>query len=140
MTDKPTRVFVIDDDDAMRRSLRDLLESLGYDVETFASAEQFLARKPFQGVGCIILDVRMPGLSGLDLQERLIQTEHPLPIVFVTGYGDLPMGVDAMKKGPWTFCPSRSTTNSSSLLSRLPSKRKEKPGRNLIACKASANA
>lgn len=105
MTDKPACVFVIDDDDAMRRSLKHLMESLNYDVETFASAEQFLARKPFQGVGCIILDVRMPGLSGLDLQERLIQAEHPLPIVFITGHGDLPMGVDAMKKGAVDFLP-----------------------------------
>jgi FixJ family two-component response regulator len=105
MTDKPTRLFVIDDDDSVRRSLKNLLQSLNYDVETFASAEQFLARKPFRGIGCIILDVRMPGLSGIDLQERLIQTEHPLPIVFITGHGDLPMGVDAMKKGAVDFLP-----------------------------------
>ena len=105
MTDKPTCVFVIDDDDSVRRSLKVLLESLNYDVETFASGEQFLARKPFHGIGCIILDVRMPGLSGLDLQEQLIQTEHPMPIVFITGHGDLPMGIDAMKKGAVDFLP-----------------------------------
>ncbi|MEJ2165090.1 MAG: response regulator [Desulfobacterales bacterium] len=105
MTETPTRVFIIDDDDSVRRGLKDLLQSLNYDVETFASAEQFLARKPFRCIGCIILDVRMPGLSGLDLQERLIQTEHSLPIVFITGHGDLPMGVDAMKKGAVDFLP-----------------------------------
>ncbi len=103
MADIPTRVFVVDDDDSVRRSLKDLLQSLNYDVETFASAEQFLTQKPFHGIGCIILDVRMPGLSGLDLQERLNQTQCSMPIIFITGHGDLPMGVDAMKKGAVDF-------------------------------------
>jgi FixJ family two-component response regulator len=103
MNEKATRVFIIDDDDAVRRGLTDLLESANYDVETFATAEDFLARKPFSGIGCIILDVRMPGMSGLELQKRLNQSENSMPIVFITGHGDLPMGVDAMKKGAVDF-------------------------------------
>lgn len=103
MNENATRVFIIDDDDAVRRGLTDLLESANYDVETFAAAEDFLARMPFSGIGCIVLDVRMPGMSGLDLQERLNQVENSMPIVFITGHGDLPMGVDAMKKGAVDF-------------------------------------
>jgi FixJ family two-component response regulator len=103
MNETTTCVFIIDDDDAVRRSLTDLLNSAKYDVETFATAEEFLARKPFGGIGCIILDVRMPGMGGLDLQERLNQLENSMPIVFITGHGDLPMGVDAMKKGAVDF-------------------------------------
>ena len=105
MNEKATCVFIIDDDDSVRRGLTDLLNSANYEVETFASAEDFLARKPFSGIGCIILDVRMPGISGLDLQERLNQVENSMPIVFITGHGDLPMGVDAMKKGAVDFLP-----------------------------------
>ena len=105
MNDKATRVFIIDDADAVRRGLTDLLNSAKYDVEAFASAADFLARKPFSGIGCIVLDVRMPGISGLDLQERLNQVENSMPIVFITGHGDLPMGVDAMKKGAVDFLP-----------------------------------
>ena len=105
MIENTTRVFIIDDDDAVRRGLTDLLNSANHNVETFASAEDFLARKPFSGIGCIILDVRMPGISGLDLQERLNQVENSMPIVFITGHGDLPMGVDAMKKGAVDFLP-----------------------------------
>lgn len=103
MNENATRVFIIDDDDAVRRGLTDLLESANYDVETFATAEDFLVRMPFSGIGCIVLDVRMPGMSGLDLQERLNQVENSMPIVFITGHGDLPMGVDAMKKGAVDF-------------------------------------
>ena len=105
MNEKPACVFIIDDDDSVRRGLSDLLHSANYEVETFATAEDFLARKPFSGIGCVILDVRMPGMSGLDLQERLNQVEKSMPIVFITGHGDLPMGVDAMKKGAVDFLP-----------------------------------
>ena len=105
MNEIATRVFIIDDDDAVRRALTDLLNSANYEVETFATAEDFLARKPFSWIGCIILDVRMPGMGGLNLQERLNQLENPMPIVFITGHGDLPMGVDAMKKGAVDFLP-----------------------------------
>ncbi len=105
MTEKPTRIFVIDDDDSVRRGVTYLLQAANYTVEAFAAAEDFLARDPFSGIGCIIVDVRMPGMSGLDLQERLNQAGNSLPIVFITGHGDLPMGVSAMKKGAVDFLP-----------------------------------
>jgi FixJ family two-component response regulator len=99
---KPT-VFVIDDDASVRRSLTRLLGSMGYEAETFASARLFLARQHFDGVGCILLDVRMPGMSGMDLQEELRQADNRLPIVFITGHGDIPMSVQAMKRGAADF-------------------------------------
>jgi FixJ family two-component response regulator len=99
---KPT-VFVIDDDASIRKSLSRLLRSAGYTAETFSSAEEFLRREHFDGVGCILLDVRMPGLSGMDLQEKLNKADYPMPIVFITGHGDIPMTVEAMKKGAVDF-------------------------------------
>jgi FixJ family two-component response regulator len=96
-------VFVVDDDEAVRDSLRWLLEANGYRVQCFASAEQFLeAYQPAQ-IGCLILDVRMSGMSGLELQERLIKENAALPIIFVTGHGDVPMAVSTMKKGAMDF-------------------------------------
>jgi FixJ family two-component response regulator len=102
MNMRPT-VFVVDDDPSVLKSLVRLLRSFGFDVETFASAELFLARKHYDGIGCIILDVRMPGLSGMDLQEELGKTDCSMPIVFITGHGDVPMSVQAMKKGASDF-------------------------------------
>lgn len=99
---KPT-VFVIDDDPSVRKSLSRLLRSAGHEVETFASAEPFLAREHFDGIGCLLLDVQMPGLSGMDLQAELGKAEHSLPIVFITGHGDIPMSVEAMRKGAIHF-------------------------------------
>ena len=96
-------VFVIDDDASVRKSLSRLLRSAGYATETFASAEEFLGRDHFEGVGCILLDVKMPGLSGMDLQEELNKADYHMPIVFVTGHGDIPMTVEAMKKGAVDF-------------------------------------
>jgi FixJ family two-component response regulator len=92
-------VFVVDDDPSVRRSLTRLLGSAGYTVEAFASAKEFLAREPYAGPCCVVLDVRMPGLSGLDLQETLAATERRMSIVFVTGHVDVPMSVRAMKRG-----------------------------------------
>ena len=103
MTEKATVVFIIDDDPSVRKSLSRLLRSVGQAVETFSSAEEFLARKRFDGVGCIILDVQMPGLSGMDLQSELCKAEYSMPIVFITGHGDIPMSVDAMRKGAIHF-------------------------------------
>ena len=100
-------VFVVDDDEAVRDSLRWLLEANGYRVQCFSSAEQFIdAWQPHQHPGqiaCLILDVRMSGMSGLELQERLIADNASLPIIFVTGHGDVPMAVSTMKKGAMDF-------------------------------------
>jgi len=99
-------VFVVDDDEAVRDSLRWLLEANGYRVQCFNSAEEFLeAYQPAQAgqIACLILDVRMQGMSGLELQERLIADNASLPIIFVTGHGDVPMAVSTMKKGAMDF-------------------------------------
>jgi FixJ family two-component response regulator len=103
MTAFTPTVFVIDDDPSLRKSLSRLLRSAGHAVETFASAEEFLAREHFDGIGCIILDVQMPGLSGMDLQVELSKAETSMPIVFITGHGDIPMSVEAMRKGAVHF-------------------------------------
>lgn len=92
-------VFVVDDDPSVRRSLTRLLASAGYTVEAFASAKEFLGREPYAGPCCLVLDVRMPGLNGLDLQETLAATGRRMSIVFVTGHVDVPMSVRAMKRG-----------------------------------------
>jgi FixJ family two-component response regulator len=96
-------VFVIDDDASVRKGLSRLLRSAGYMTETFASAEQFLGRGRFDGIGCLLLDVQMPGLSGIDLQKELNKADHHMPIIFITGHGDIPMSVEAMKKGAADF-------------------------------------
>jgi len=103
MAEKNTVVFVIDDDPSVRKSLSRLLRSVGHLVETFSSAEEFLAREHFDGIGCILLDVQMPGLSGMDLQAELSKAETSMPIVFITGHGDIPMSVEAMRKGAVHF-------------------------------------
>ena len=99
---KPT-VFIIDDDASIRKSLSRLLRSAGHTTETFASAEEFLGREHFNGIGCLLLDVKMPGLSGMDLQEELGQADCSMPIIFITGHGNIPMGVQAMKRGAVDF-------------------------------------
>ncbi|TWG80398.1 LuxR family two component transcriptional regulator [Cupriavidus gilardii J11] len=96
-------VFIVDDDEAMRDSLTWLLEGNGYQVRSFASAEQFLAAYDANQVSCLILDVRMPGMSGPELQERMLAENIQLPIVFITGHGDVPMAVSTMKKGAIDF-------------------------------------
>ena len=103
MSEGQETVFVVDDDEAVRRSLTRLLRSAGLAVESFASAGQLLARDPYDGVGCILLDVRMPELDGMGLQARLADKGVDLPIVFLTGHGDIPMSVRAMKKGAFDF-------------------------------------
>ena len=98
MTSAPT-IFLVDDDASVRKSLTRLLEASGYAVEAFASAGEFLAREPFSGPCCLVLDVRMPGLTGLELQETLSATGRRMCIVFVTGHADVPISVRAMKGG-----------------------------------------
>jgi FixJ family two-component response regulator len=99
MTAIAPMVFVVDDDASVRKSLARLLAASGYAVEEFASAGDFLAREPYARPCCLVLDVRMPGLSGLDLQTALAAAGRRLSIVFVTGHGDVPMTVQAMKNG-----------------------------------------
>lgn len=99
MTAVEPRVFVVDDDASVRKSLTRLLSSAGYAVETFASSLDFLKRAPHAGPCCLVLDVRMPGGSGLDLQTTLAAAGRPMSIVFVTGHADVPMSVGAMKAG-----------------------------------------
>ncbi|OPY75462.1 MAG: Response regulator protein TodT [Syntrophorhabdus sp. PtaU1.Bin050] len=105
MGELSAKIFVIDDDASVRKSLSRLLQSLGFEVETFASAELFLERDRYDGVGCLILDIRMPGLDGVTLQEQLSGADYSIPIVFITGYGDVPTSVQAMKKGAVDFLP-----------------------------------
>jgi two-component system, LuxR family, response regulator FixJ len=99
---EPT-VFVIDDDPALRKSLRWLMESIGLRVLTFASAQEFLSAYESDQCGCIVLDVRMPGMSGLELQERLREQACELPMIVMTAFGDVPMAVRAMKSGAVHF-------------------------------------
>jgi FixJ family two-component response regulator len=96
-------VYVVDDDEAVRDSLRWLLEASDYRVDTFDSAERFLAEYDPAAIACLVLDVRMPGISGLQLQEELLARHVTLPILFVTGHGDVPMAVSTMKKGAVDF-------------------------------------
>ena len=103
MNEKNPFVFVVDDDASMRDSLRDLLGSAGLDVQTFASAKEFLASPRRDAASCLVLDVQLPGLSGLDLQQELAKLDVQIPIIFITGYGDIPMSVRAMKAGAIEF-------------------------------------
>jgi FixJ family two-component response regulator len=96
-------VFVVDDDAAVRRSLTRLLRSAGWNAEAFASARELLERAPAIGPGCVLLDVQMPDMNGLELQERLSAAGIALPVVFLTGKGDIPMSVHAMKHGAVNF-------------------------------------
>lgn len=96
-------VHVVDDDPAILRSLRWLIESMGLAVELYPSAAAFLERYDPQTPGCVVLDVRMPGMSGLDLQKRLVQLGYVIPVIIVTGYGDVPMAVRAMQAGAVDF-------------------------------------
>jgi RNA polymerase sigma factor (sigma-70 family) len=96
-------VFVVDDDQAMRNSLKWLIESVGVQVESFSSADEFLAQYQPGRAGCLVLDVRMPGMSGLDLQEYLVENNIQIPVVIITGHGDVPMAVRAMKSGAIDF-------------------------------------
>jgi FixJ family two-component response regulator len=100
--DAPT-VFIIDDDAGVRASIRGLLKSAGLRSEGFETAEQFLQRKPAEGPSCLILDVSLPGMNGLEFQQRLRNADIHIPVIFVTAYGDIPMTVKAMKSGAVEF-------------------------------------
>ena len=103
MKEQDPIVFVIDDDRMIREGLQSLIRSVGLRVETFASAQDFLGAKRPDTAACLVLDVRMPGLSGLDLQLKLRDDGIPIPVIFITGHGDIPMSVRAMKEGAQEF-------------------------------------
>ena len=103
MSPEDTAVFVVDDDVSVREAVKNLLRSVGLKVETFRSADEFLASEPASVPSCLILDIRLPGLGGLDLQRQLAQSHREIPIVFITGHGDIPMSVGAMKAGAVEF-------------------------------------
>jgi FixJ family two-component response regulator len=103
VTNAADMVFVIDDDESIREALNSLIRSVGLNVATFASAQEFLQSPRPDVPACLILDVRMPGLSGLDLQRDLSEANIQIPIIFITGHGDIPMSVRAMKAGAVEF-------------------------------------
>jgi FixJ family two-component response regulator len=103
MTAAEAVVFVVDDDVGTRESLKNLIRSVGLRAETFASAQDFLRSTRPDAPSCLVLDVRLPGLSGLDLQKRMAEVEVAIPIVFISGHGDIPMSVQAMKAGAVEF-------------------------------------
>jgi len=103
MNDIDSMVFVVDDDPSVREGLMDLASSVGLKAKAFSSAQEFLQHKRPDVPACLVLDVRLPGSSGMDLQRELAQSEEPLPIIFITGHGDIPMSVRAMKAGAVEF-------------------------------------
>lgn len=105
MTEPDPTVFVIDDDASVRKSLTRLLGSAGYRTEAFASAREFLQRGASRGPGCLVLDLQLPDMNGLELQKALAQAAHSLPIIFISGHGDIPLSVRAMRGGAIDFLP-----------------------------------
>ena len=91
-------IFVVDDDASVRKGLTRLLRSAGWDSEAYATAKEFLTRPAYGGVGCVVLDVSMPDITGLELRDQLTARKISLPVIFLTGHGNIPTGVDAMKK------------------------------------------
>jgi FixJ family two-component response regulator len=96
-------VFIIDDDRGMRQAVQDLVESVGLRAEAFATAQEFLSRQPTSDPSCLVLDVRLPQMSGLDFQRRLTEIGTQIPIIFITAHGDVPMSVRALKSGAVEF-------------------------------------
>ena len=103
MSNTHSTVFVVDDDRSVREGLVDLIASVGMKAEAFSSAQEFLRHKRPDTPACLVLDVRLPGPSGLDLQRQLGRSEHPIPVIIITGHGDIPMSVRAMKDGAVEF-------------------------------------
>lgn len=103
MKDRAALVFIVDDDDAVRNSIRLLMKSLGLATRPLSTAQEFLATYDPQQPGCLILDVRMPGMSGLELQQQLNVRGAIIPVIFITGHGDVPMAVEAMQQGAFDF-------------------------------------
>jgi len=105
MTEYSPTIFLVDDDEAVRDSLGLLMKSVALNSRSFASAGEFLAEYDRDCPGCLILDIRMPGMSGMELQQKLIEMRAILPIIFITGHGDIPMAVEAMQRGAVDFIP-----------------------------------
>ncbi len=103
MSKPESTVFVIDDDASIRESLKSLIRSVGLHAELFGSVQEFLEHKPADVPSCLVLDVRLPGISGLNFQNQLAQSNIPIPLIFITGHGDIPMSVRAMKAGAVEF-------------------------------------
>lgn len=103
MKDSEPIVFIVDDDESVRKALKRLIKSVGMNVETFTTAREFLSHQHYEGPSCLVLDIRMPGLSGLDLQQELAKAGLTLPVIFITGHGNIPMSVRAMKAGAVDF-------------------------------------
>src|SRR3984893_12536690 len=103
MTESTSIVFVVDDDPSVRRAIKRLVESVGLHVELFGSAMEFINSSRPDGASCLVLDIRLPGISGLDFQRELVQTKNEIPMIFITAHGDIPMTVRAMKAGAVEF-------------------------------------
>src|ERR1700736_3151316 len=103
MTEPASIVFVVDDDPSVRRAIKRLVESVGLHVELFGSATEFTNGSPPDVASCLVLDIRLPGISGLDFQHELVQAKNGIPIIFITAHGDIPMTVRAMKAGAVEF-------------------------------------
>jgi len=110
-------IYVIDDDEAVRDSMGMLLESADLPFRCFSSADSFFAEHDGSQRGCLILDIRMPGMTGIELQQKLTQMDSSLPIIFITGYGDVPMAVEAMRRGALDFL--RKPVNEENFLERI---------------------
>jgi FixJ family two-component response regulator len=103
MKSRAPSVYIVDDDEAVRGAVRFLIRSVGLAAQVYASAQEFLAAYDRRDPGCLLLDVRMPGMSGLDLQQELNRRGATIPVVFITGHGDVPMAVEAMQQGAFDF-------------------------------------
>jgi len=103
MAEQDPIVYIVDDDPGVRNAMDNLIRSVGLKARTFVSADEFLRAKLPSAPGCLILDVRMPGRSGLDLQNELLKVDNPIPIIFISGHGDVPMAVRVMKAGALEF-------------------------------------
>lgn len=135
ITEDPPVVFIIDDDASVRRSIQDLLSSVDLQSEAFASPQQFLESKPADRLSCLVLDVRLPGMSGLDFQRALAEAGTSIPIIFITGHGDVPMSVQAMKSGAVEFLmkPFRPQELLDAIQQALDRDRKLREGRREVA-------
>ena len=134
-TEDPPVVFIVDDDASVRRSTQDLLASVSLHSEAFASPQEFLNSKHVDSHGCLVLDVRLPGMSGLDFQRTLAEAGVNLPIIFITGHGDVPMSVQAMKLGAVEFLmkPFRTQELIDAIQQALDRDRKLREGRREIS-------